>query len=329
MKMYRKANYVKNKNSIICFFLFYLEGIFMSYKKYEQKGIIGGIIVNILVGIAGIFVYQITRIDAIFLDAYFTILGVISGIVAIIISKQSKRTSKAFPHGKFILEPLYAIFKSILTIFLLVYTATNVTIKAISYFYYGIGEKMNFGPIIPYEMITILLGIFLIWFYHKQNEKTKQTSTILLAETKNTIIDTLMSAGIGVGSILLLLIKEGTPFEFLLYTGDFFITILIVFLAIKEPIVVLKNGFIELANGVVTNEDTKQKIEKIVQENLPEDMEIKNCHIHKTGMSFRILVHIDTQTDHININELSEKSQKIKEELSNHYEHVRVNFLFP
>jgi len=46
-------------------------------------------------------------------------------------------------------------------------------------------------------------------------------------------------------------------------------------------------------------------------------------------MSFRILVHIDTQTDHININELSEKSQKIKEELSNHYEHVRVNFLFP
>lgn len=188
---------------------------------------------------------------------------------------------------------------------------------------------MNFGPIIPYEIAMILLGMFLVWFYRKQNKKTKNTSTILEAEARNTLIDSLMSAGIGVGAILLLFIQEGSRLEFLLYTGDFFITILIVVFSIKEPIMGLKSGFIELANGVVTNEEVKEKIEKVIEENLPEDMEIKNCHIHKTGMSFRILVHIDTQTKTINTNELSEKTKMIKDKLSHDYEHIRINFLFP
>lgn len=121
--------------SMICFFLFREnKEVFMSYKKYEQKGLFVGIVVNIIMGLAGYLVYQITKIDAIFLDAYFTILGVVSGFVAIIISKQSKKTSRVFPYGRFILEPLYAIFKSILTISLLVYTTIHSSINAITYF---------------------------------------------------------------------------------------------------------------------------------------------------------------------------------------------------
>lgn len=301
----------------------------MEYKKQEQRGVILGIVANTIMGIAGVVIYRITKIDALFLDAYFTLLAVFSGVVAVIISKQSKKTSKAFPHGRFMLEPLYAILKSILTLFLLGYTLSNGTAKVLEYFRYGTGEMIEVGPAIPYEIAMVVLGFCLYGFYRRQNKKTNDTSIILAAEAKNTLIDTLMSGAIGVGVLFLSIIPVGSQFEFLLYTGDFWITLFLVLFTIREPITVCKDAFIELTNGVVTDEEVKSSIEEVVEKNLPEDMEIRNCHIHKTGMSFRILIEVDSKKEMINTTELYEKSKTIKKELASEYENVKVNFLFP
>ena len=133
----------------------------MQYKKQEQWGVILGIIVNTIMGIAGVVIYRITKIDALFLDAYFTLLAVFSGLLAVVISKQSKKTSRAFPHGRFMLEPLYAILKSILTLFLLGYTLSNGTAKVMEYFRYGTGEMIEVGPAIPYEIVMVVMGFCL------------------------------------------------------------------------------------------------------------------------------------------------------------------------
>ena len=63
----------------------------MNQKKYEQRGLAVGIIINIMMGTAGIWVYNMTQIEALFVDAYFTVIAVISGIAAIVISKFSKK----------------------------------------------------------------------------------------------------------------------------------------------------------------------------------------------------------------------------------------------
>lgn len=305
----------------------------MGRKKYEQRALIIGIIANILMGAAGAWVYHITKIEALFLDSYFTLVAVLSGIIATIISRNSKKTSKSFPHGYFMLEPLYAILKSLLTLLLLVYATVSVTIKAMDYFLHGIGEVMHYGPVIPYEIVMVVLCTALSFFYWKQNKRTNNTSTILTAEAKSTLIDGLMSGGIFIGVLIISFINgedgENGPFSFLLYTGDFFITILLVAFSIKEPVKVLKEAFIELANGIVTKSEIKRPIEQVIQNHLPKDTKFKSCHIHKVGMSFRIFIHLDSQYDAISKNELFEKTTCIEEELSHEYEKVSISFIFP
>lgn len=305
----------------------------MNQKKYEQRALIVGIATNILMGAAGLWVYHITKIGALFLDAYFTLVAVLSGIVATIISKQSKKTSKSFPHGYFMLEPFYAILKTLLTLVLLIYATVSVTTKALNYFLHGIGEKMNYGPVIPYEIVMVILCIALSFFYWNQNKRTNNTSTMLTAEARSTLIDGLMSGGIGVGVLIISFItgggNESSPFSFLLYTGDFFITIILVTFSIKEPIKVLKDSFIEFAHGIVTKQEIIVPIEQVLRKHLPKDTVLKNCHIHKIGMSFRISIHLDSQSDTISKKELLEKTSCIEKELSHQYENISVNFVFP
>lgn len=309
----------------------------MDQKKYEQRALIIGIISNILMGGVGVWVYHITKIEALFLDAYFTLLAVLSGIAAAIISKKSKNTSESFPHGYFFLEPFYAILKSLLTLGLLIYATISVTAKAMDYFLHGTGEIMNYGPVIPYEILMVILCTALSFFYWKQNKRINNTSTMLNAEAKATLIDGIMSGGIGIGILIIAFISGGSTgngngeslFSFLLYTGDFFITIILVVFSIKEPIKIMKEAFIELANGIVTKDEIRIPIEKAVRKHLLNDMELKNCHVRKVGMSFKVSVHLDSQSDIINKNVLLEKIACIEEELSHKYENIKVSFIFP
>ncbi len=301
----------------------------MDQKKIEQSALTVGIVVNLLMGGAGLWVYLSTGIKALFLDATFTLIAVLSGISAVWISRESKTTSNTFPNGLFILEPLYAILKSLLTLGLSFYTAAVTAQKAIAYFRFGTGEKMALGPVIPYEITMVILCIGLSVYYRFQNKRIGHISTMLVSETQSTLIDGLISGGIGIGALLISLIDESNPLYFLHYTGDFFITSFLMLISLKEPLKVLKESFIELANGVVTNEKIKNSVEQIIRKHLPADIGLKKYVIHKTGMSFRIAVSLEIRTDTVSMTELIEKINCIEKELSRHYEFVTVNFLFP
>lgn len=301
----------------------------MSQKKIEYQALVIGIAANILMGAAGLTVYFITRIDALFLDAVFTLVAVLSGIVAATISKLSKCTSETFPYGLFFLEPIYVIFKSLLMLFLMVFTIISVSKKAVAYFMSGVGERMILGPVIPYEIVMVTLCCVLFLFYRSQNKRIGKTSLMLGVEAKSTLVDGIMSGGIGIAAIAISFIGENSPLSFLSYTGDFFISVFLVLFSIKEPMVILREAFIELANGVVRKGKAKLQIEAIIQNNLPLDTVMKRCLIHKTGMSFRITIHLELQTDLISKKELIEKAASIEKELWSEYENTRVSFVFP
>ncbi|HCS93088.1 MAG TPA: hypothetical protein DIW15_00055 [Bavariicoccus seileri] len=73
----------------------------MSQKRRERKGLLIGIVINLIMGVAGVWVYELTKIQALFVDAYFTIIALVSGVAAIIISRVSPRKTKRFPQGLF------------------------------------------------------------------------------------------------------------------------------------------------------------------------------------------------------------------------------------
>lgn len=120
----------------------------MHQKRIEQQALKVGIIVNIVMVVAGFFVFFVTGLKSMFLDASFTVISVISGGVAAYLSKKTVRVSERFPNGMFALEPIYAICKSIFTICLLLFSFLDVLRVAIDYFAYGEGERLSFGPVI-------------------------------------------------------------------------------------------------------------------------------------------------------------------------------------
>lgn len=99
--------------------------------------------------------------------------------------------------------------------------------------------------------------------------------------------------------------------------------------SIKEPFIILKEAFIELANGVVTKGKIKLQIEEIIQKNLPKDTLLRKCLIHKIGMSFRIAVHLNSSKDVISKEELTEKAAAIEKELADTYDYIKISFVFP
>ncbi|SYW04428.1 putative Cobalt-zinc-cadmium resistance protein [Oenococcus oeni] len=298
----------------------------MNSKKIEQKALIGGIFVNFLMCCAGVLVYNATQIEALFVDAYFSAITLISGVFSLIVSKISARRSKKFPEGFFVLEPLYSLFQSLLTIVLLAVSLIKVSLKAYRYFVYGQGSLMNVEPVIPYEIVMVLLSLGLSYYYSRQNNKINHLSMMLFSEAKGTLVDGLMSLGIGIFAFILFFIKQSSPFGFLRYTGDFFITSLLIMLTIKMPFQVIKRAFNEICGGLLLDQDMQKWIENCLNKHLLEIVSIKSCLIYKIGMSFRIDVFIKGKAKLIDNEKLSRKKVLILKELSKKLEFVHLEF---
>ena len=54
----------------------------MQHKQIERKALGVGIIINILMVVAGAIVFFMTGLKAMFLDTTFTVISVVSGLVA-------------------------------------------------------------------------------------------------------------------------------------------------------------------------------------------------------------------------------------------------------
>ena len=213
-------------------------------KTIERKALIVGIVINILQVLAGMAVFFMTGLKAMFLDFSFTAISVLSGLVAAYLSSRTVRTTERFPNGMFALEPIYAICKAMLTMSLLLFSLVDVTRVAYDYFVLGQGGRIETGPVVIYEILTVAVCLGLYLYYRRENRRIRNSSTMLTAECKSTLVDGSMSFGIGVVAVFLWFLPAGGPLDFLHYTGDFFITVALVLLTIKEPFGVLKDAFV-------------------------------------------------------------------------------------
>lgn len=300
----------------------------VQHKRVERSALIVGIGANAVMGLAGVAVFLATGIEAIFLDAAITLIALVSGVVAIWISKRSVRTTERFPNGLFALEPVYAIGKAILTIALLAFSLISVSQSALDYVRYGIGEKMTLGPVVYYEIAMVAIGLGLFAYYRRENARIGGSSTLLVAESKATFVDAVISGGIGAVAVLLLFVPDGSPLAFLHYTGDFFITFAIVALTIKEPIGVLRDALVELVGGVHNDDQINAMVEAEAQRHLPEGTDYEQTLIFKTGMNYTVDVYLSGTDTTIDVADLVECKRKLERELTKRLHIVDVDFVF-
>ena len=300
----------------------------MHQKRIEQQALKVGIIVNIVMVVAGFLVVFITGLKSMFLDASFTVISVISGGVAAYLSKKTVRVSERFPNGMFALEPIYAICKSIFTICLLLFSFLDVLRVAIDYFAYGEGERLSFGPVIIYQIAAVSVCLVLVWYYRARNRSIGDASLMLKAEANGTWIDGMISLGIGVVAVLLYFLPDGTPLDFLHYTGDFFITTIIVALTVKEPVIVLRDAFVELVGGTHDDEEISAFVTREVEAHLPERIVMEKLRVFKTGMNFDVDIFIGSTYGSVRMEELVGARQTIEKALEPKLHIVNVDFVF-
>lgn len=300
----------------------------MEHKQIERKALGVGIIINILMVVAGAIVFFMTGLKAMFLDTTFTVISVVSGLVATYLSSRTVRTTERFPNGMFALEPIYAICKAIFTLSLLVFSFLDVAQVAWDYFVLGVGERASFGPVVIYQILTVATCFGLLMYYRRQNARIGDSSMMLRAEAQSTLVDGMISFGIGLAAVVLVLLPAGGPLDFLHYTGDFFITTVIVILAVKEPVEVLRDAFVELVGGVHDDDETNTFVEQAAQRHLPANTEYEKTMIFKTGMNYTVDVYLAGTGESIDVADLVECKRSLERELKHRLHIVDVDLVF-
>ena len=300
----------------------------MKQKQVELRSLLVGIGANAVMGAAGMIVFMITGMEAVFLDGAFTLIALASGVVAVFISSHSIRTTDNYPNGFFALEPMYAICKALMTISLLAFSLLNVIQGLVDYFVLDIKVSPTLGPVVWYELAMVVIGVTLWWYHNRQNRSIHGASTMLHAEAKTTLVDAVISGGIGVTALALSFVPENSPIGFLNYTADFVITAILVVLSAKEPFGVLRTAFVELVGGVVRDDKMNQFVEVAARQCLPDGTRYDRCHVFKQGMSYTVDVYLCAESPTIRVASLASRKKRLEEMLEAHCTIVDVNFCF-
>lgn len=294
----------------------------MTQKQREDRTVRFIIFGNFIATLAGIWVFLATDIQALFLDAFYSAVALLSSIVAFIMARASKLRTKHYPDGLHFLEPLYATLKSLLMLTLLVYSVYSVTATAWAYWTQGIGEPLTIGPVIPYAIAMTVQCFFFAFYIHRQNKKINFTSTILTAESKTCYVDGLQSFGIGAATFALYFIDINGKLGFLHYIGDFLITIVLVLFSIKEPVAVLVNSFRELTGGTSSDKELVTSVHKSIQKHCPELL-LKQTKVIKRGMYITAYLYLTATVEYERANEIR---KNLMNDLSQKYENLEIIF---
>lgn len=300
----------------------------MNQKTVERQSLIVSVIVNFIIGLSGLFIYVITDLNALLLDGVFSLIGFISSVAALYISKNSHRKTANFPNGLYFLEPLYGILKSIATLMLLIITLLETSATAYAYFAHGEGHPMVTGPVLLYTITMVILCFGLGLFNLRQNRKIQNMSTMIEAESRGNFIDGLISAGVGAAILLLNVIDIKGQLGFLHYTGDFFITVILVIFSIKEPLSILVHSFREFARSTVQNEAIKERVLGILEQHLQDHMDELDILIFKQGMHIKVKVQVLTVDDSDFIEQLAIKKAELLNQLRQEFHHLTLEFSF-
>lgn len=170
-------------------------------------------------------------------------------------------------------------------------------------------------------MCIICFG--LSFFNRSQSRKTNDSSTLLATESKGNLIDGILSLGVALSAFLIKLIDINGSLGFLHYTGDFFITTIIVLPAIKEPISVFISSFRELSGGLTTNQELKRTVFQFVEKNLSGIMTLQKCDIYKIGMHIKVCIYI---TNNIDYRKIQTVKRNILKDICPIYENAEIVF---
>ena len=296
--------------------------------QIESSALKIGVLINLIMAIAGWIAYSLTGSEALLLDGNFSFIASVTTIGAIIIIFKKHKRTPLFPYGRYFYESFFTLSKGILILGLIIAALFQNVIKILAFIDGEPLKRLETGPILIYMTLMIFLCFGLAFLYTSKNKKINFQSSILSVETKSLRIDGFMTIAVGIALVLSTLVPETSKLSFLLYIGDAIVVILMCLFLFKTPFDVIKEGFIELGGGSIQNQESVKEIEAVIQSLLPSGLEVKSYHISKMGSSHLVLIYAGSTSPMIAIDTIIQYRNSIHNKIDIAFPNSEVEIIF-
>lgn len=298
-------------------------------ERIETKAMIIGFFINLIMGAAGWYMFITTDVDALFLDANFSLISAASCLVAVFITRYSNTKTESFPHGMNFLEPLYGLIKSAFSIGLIVMAGVSAIEKLYMYFRYDKGEMLRTGHIVIYSFSMIILCFGLSFIFRKFNGKINENSIMLKVESKASMVDGTISLGVGIAMVLVSLLPKSGNYLFVQYTADSIITLLLILGTWKEPATAFADSFVELTHGIARSAEIRNTVKEIVTkiDDATTKIDIEDVKVYKVGKRLTVVAKVDENASRCTLEDLGQFRTQLKAQLDKKYSRVNIEIV--
>lgn len=161
--------------------------------------------------VLGFVVYGVTRVSATQLDGVISLINAAAAFIAARLAVTASRPADVeSPYGRLALENLYALFRSLMILGVVVVGLVTNLAKVIDYLVTRRGSEPDFGLAAVYTAVCVLICLGLKWNHERNNRSVNGASALLKVEATAAKMEAFISGGICASLILVAVVPEGT-----------------------------------------------------------------------------------------------------------------------
>lgn len=161
--------------------------------------------------VLGFVVYGVTRVSATQLDGVISLINAAAAFIAARLAVTASRPADVeSPYGRMALENLYALFRSLMILGVVVVGLVTNLAKVIDYLVTRRGSEPDFGLAAVYTAVCVLICLGLKWNHERNNRSVNGASALLKVEATAAKMEAFISGGICASLILVAVVPEGT-----------------------------------------------------------------------------------------------------------------------
>lgn len=227
------------------------------HEKLEKRGLVLSIIGALFMAALGFGFAVLTSSDAVLLDGFFSLIGFAVGLVSLRVASLVRRPDDEIYHfGYAAYEPMLNLTKGLLMAFVTIFAL----VSAIQVVFHG-GREVQAGWASIYALIAAA-GCFAVAV--SQRALSRRTGSPLLAvDSKNWLIDGLMSVAVGVAFLIAIFLAD-SPYDHLLPYADPAVVLILVVLSLPIPFTIIRDNWRQML-GRAPGEAVQQKARAAVQ----------------------------------------------------------------
>ena len=292
------------------------------HENLEKRGLRLSIIGALFMAGLGFGFAVLTSSDAVLLDGFFSLIGFAIGLVSLRVATLVRRPDDDEYHfGYAAYEPMLNLTKGLLMAFVTLFALVSAILVVIE----G-GREIEAGWASVYAWVAAA-GCFAIAV--SQRMLAKRTASPLLAvDSKNWLIDGLMSVAVGIAFLIAVLLVD-TSYAHLLPYADPAVVIILVILSLPIPFTIIRDNWRQML-GRAPGESVQKKAETAVQKILgpSKDYDTK-IRLDQLGrLTYLQLYVVVKQADDLDLSRLDRCREAVYQALKDDFENLALDVIF-